>query len=166
MLQSIRKRLSANEDGFTLIELMVVVLIIAILIAIAVPTFLGARQRAADRAAQSDLRNGYTSAKVIYSDNENFTGATAAALLAAEPSLKFVATTGGLPDADVHVIETETTANAQNFLAIRYSATSKNYFGWAASNGGTVDKCKAATAAAVDTVAECVALAGATHSNW
>ncbi|MFM7616128.1 MAG: prepilin-type N-terminal cleavage/methylation domain-containing protein, partial [Actinomycetes bacterium] len=46
-----------DEQGFTLIELMVVVLIIAILIAIAIPTFLGARQRAQDRAAQSSLRN-------------------------------------------------------------------------------------------------------------
>src|SRR5437763_12383329 len=109
--RSLIARSRDQEEGFTLIELMVVVLIIAILIAIAVPTFLGARQRAADRAAQSDLRNGYTSAKVIYSDNESFSGATAAALLAAEPSLKFVATTAGFPDADVHVIETETTAN-------------------------------------------------------
>ena len=46
-----------REAGFTLIELMVVVLLIAILIAIAIPTFLGARSRAQDRAAQSNLRN-------------------------------------------------------------------------------------------------------------
>src|SRR5829696_589473 len=41
----------SGQAGFTLIELMVVVLIIAILIAIAIPTFLGARSRAQDRAA-------------------------------------------------------------------------------------------------------------------
>ena len=41
---------------------MVVVLIIGILIAIALPTFLGARERAADRAAQSDLRTGLAAA--------------------------------------------------------------------------------------------------------
>lgn len=69
MLESFRRR-SEDEQGFTLIELMVVVLIIAILIAIAIPTFLGAQDRARDRAAQSDLRNAYTAAKSIASDFE------------------------------------------------------------------------------------------------
>src|SRR4249919_3994363 len=59
-----------DEQGFTLIELMVVVLIIAILIAIAIPTFLGARQRAQDRAAQSDIRNGLTAEKTYYTDGQ------------------------------------------------------------------------------------------------
>jgi len=146
MLKSLKKRLAAAEDGFTLIELMVVVLIIAILIAIAVPTFLGARQRAADRAAQSDLRNGYTSAKVIYSDNESFSGATAAALSSAEPSITFV-NTAPTTDTSVHVREAITTANAQNFLAVRYSSTSQTYFGWLATAGGTVSKCNTKTVA-------------------
>jgi len=61
-----------DEQGFTLIELMVVVLIIAILIAIAIPTFLGARQRAQDRAAQSDLRNGLTAEKTVYTDAQTY----------------------------------------------------------------------------------------------
>ena len=56
---------------------MVVVLIIAILIAIAIPTFLGARSRAQDRAAQSDLRNGLTAEKTIYTDAQTYDATTA-----------------------------------------------------------------------------------------
>ena len=57
-----------EESGFTLIELMVVVLIIAILIGIAVPTFLAARSRAQDRHAQVNLRNSLTAELTYYAD--------------------------------------------------------------------------------------------------
>jgi type IV pilus assembly protein PilA len=86
------KRVRDREEGFTLIELMVVVLIIAILIAIAIPTFLGARTRAQDRAAQSSLRNALTAAKTIFTDHENYNEATATSLEEVEPSLEFVTT--------------------------------------------------------------------------
>src|SRR5437588_10514629 len=88
MLQSLRKRLARSEEGFTLIELMVVVLIIAILLAIAIPTFLGARSRAQDRAAQSNLRNALTAEKTYYTDAQAYT-ATDTDITAIEPNLKF-----------------------------------------------------------------------------
>ena len=77
-----------SEEGFTLIELMVVVLIIAILIAIAIPTFLGARKRAQDRAAQSDLRNGLTAEKTFYTDGEAYSS-VGASMKTIEPSLSW-----------------------------------------------------------------------------
>ena len=92
MLQTLRRRLQGErEGGFTLIELMVVVLIIAILIAIAIPTFLGARQRAQNRAAQSSLRNALTAAKTMFTDNQTYAGAdhTATGLITVEPSLTY-----------------------------------------------------------------------------
>jgi type IV pilus assembly protein PilA len=79
-----------REEGFTLIELMVVVLIIAILIAIAIPTFLGARTRAQNRAAQSSLRNALTAAKTAYTDNSDYSVSTNVQLPAIEPSLQYV----------------------------------------------------------------------------
>ena len=85
MLKRIREM--KDQDGFTLIELMVVVLIIAILIAIAIPTFLGLRKRAQDRAAQSDLRNAFTAAKAFYTDADSYVGFDATDGEATEPAL-------------------------------------------------------------------------------
>jgi type IV pilus assembly protein PilA len=62
-----------DERGFTLIELMIVVMIIGVLVTIALPTFLGARTRAYDSAAQSDIRNAFVAEKAYYSDNLTYT---------------------------------------------------------------------------------------------
>src|SRR5260370_1827974 len=69
-----------QEQGFTLIELMVVVLIIAILIAIGIPTFLGSRSRPNDRAAQSSLRVALTAAKITLTHTNDFSTPTHATL--------------------------------------------------------------------------------------
>ncbi len=68
MFRLIRKRMK-GEKGFTLIELLVVIIIIAILAAIAIPTFLGQRQKAQDAAAKSIVRNAMTAIETDYVDN-------------------------------------------------------------------------------------------------
>jgi type IV pilus assembly protein PilA len=62
-----------GDDGFTLVELMIVVVILGILLAIGLPSFLGARMRASERAAQSNLRNAASTALVFYADHQEFT---------------------------------------------------------------------------------------------
>src|SRR5665213_781018 len=102
MLQSVLRNLrnaqtseleggEAAEAGFTLIELMVVLLIIAILLAIAIPTFLGVTGSANDRAAQSNLTNGLTEASAVYqSNNQVYTGISAT-LTASAPEFTWTA---------------------------------------------------------------------------
>lgn len=67
------------DDGWTLVETVVVVLVLGILLAIAIPTYLGSRSRANNRAAQADLRNALVAAKAIYSNNASYVCALAAA---------------------------------------------------------------------------------------
>jgi type IV pilus assembly protein PilA len=161
MLNKLRTRLQNEDEGFTLIELMVVVLIIAILIAIAIPTFLGAQDRARDRGAQSDLRNAITAAKTIATDDAGkFTSVDVDSLKSAEGALSFGAT--GTSDTVGVVVATGT--DPQTALVYKESA-SGTWFGMATDSDGGVVKCKGAEAE-VNTYAACDGAAGADNDNW
>ena len=139
-----------KNSGFTLVELMVVVLIIGFLIGIGLPTFLGARTRAQDRAAQSELRTGLVAGLTYFAEFASWTGFDAGEATSAEPNLSWL--DGGDPGPDEISIQAPT---GWNLLLVRVSG-SGTYFCIAQVAGSpATDRGRGTVFADVDTIAEC-----------
>ncbi|MBN1841370.1 MAG: prepilin-type N-terminal cleavage/methylation domain-containing protein [Deltaproteobacteria bacterium] len=70
MLQKLTKK---NQEGFTLIELMIVIAIIGILAAIAIPNFISYRKRSYNTSANADIKNLYTASQAYFTDHPTST---------------------------------------------------------------------------------------------
>jgi type IV pilus assembly protein PilA len=152
------------EAGFTLIELMMVVLIIAILVAVLIPTFVGAKSRAQDRAVQSSVRNALIAAKVIYSDHGDYTEATVTALTSTEPSIGFVDAT--TPPSGPSAVSVDP-VSATYFVAAGQSKSATCFFVRDdASVGGTGERYARSTTGACNASAAPAANSPSWGSTW
>ncbi|MBN2113816.1 MAG: prepilin-type N-terminal cleavage/methylation domain-containing protein [Acidimicrobiia bacterium] len=129
MTKAIRKRLAGSE-GFTLIELMVVVMIIAVLIAIAIPSFLGFRKSAQDRSAQSEVRNVLLAEKAFWLEDGDYTQ-TAGDITALEPNAVIAADPADGVFLDLNA------ASADIVCLVRDSDSGSTFSIWESATAGT-----------------------------
>ena len=77
----------ATSDGFTLIEMMIVIVVIAILLGVLLPQFRGTQDEAAINRAKSELRTIATAIESYYIHNSNTLPTNLTALITATPRI-------------------------------------------------------------------------------
>lgn len=129
MIQKLRER-SGSESGFTLVELLVVMLILGLLAAIAIPSFFNQRDKARDADAKEAVRTAQTAIETFATDNNgSYAGATA-----------------GTPTSDLNKIEStlndstiSVVASGPDTYTVRATSDTGNLFNIIRASDGTTD---------------------------
>ncbi|MCP5035459.1 MAG: type II secretion system protein [Actinomycetia bacterium] len=147
-----------GDEGFTLTEVMVAIMIIGILAAVGIPTFLGARARAHDKAAQAPVLTALLSAETLNAQAGAFTAATTTALQAGVTSPTYLdSTTASTGPTLVSVY-----GHSSGFSAAVYSNSGTCYMLRQTSTGQTTY----GTASGSGTCTGSTAWSAATAASW
>jgi type IV pilus assembly protein PilA len=131
MIERLRRR-REQQKGFTLIELLVVVIIIGLLAAIAIPAFMGQRDKANDAVAKSLVRNAATSVEAAFVDDQAYNTISETDLQAIDPNIDVI--TSGTPAASSdQVLYASTAANSYSLSSV--SSSGVTYTMARAANG-------------------------------
>jgi type IV pilus assembly protein PilA len=123
MLQKLRER-SGSEAGFTLVELLVVMLILGLLAAIAIPSFFNQRDKARDADSKSQARTAQTAIETYATDNQgSYAGATGPILEGIEETLTDSTTPISVVAAAADTYTVRATSDTGNTFDIQRTAT-------------------------------------------